>query len=107
MTPESSPYAEKTITHVYVADAQKSFVRPCWKAEDGLYCGMCMRGTIEPVVGAVCSICSSTVERILEITPGGKPKLGHAPVNGPIRVERKKPATGVLLDFWNSREAGA
>ena len=28
---------------------------------------MCLKGTIQPTVGAVCPICTSTVERILEV----------------------------------------
>jgi hypothetical protein len=44
---------------------------------------MCMTGRIQPVVGEVCSICSSTVERILKVTPGGAPN--------PTRKRRDRP----------------
>jgi hypothetical protein len=37
---------------------------------------MCLRAVIKPEVGAVCPICSSKVERILEIADGGRPHLG-------------------------------
>jgi len=71
MSRGSNSQIERTLTHIYVRDDQKDFVRPCWATDTEVYCGMCMRGTIQPVVGAVCPICSSTVERILEVVPGG------------------------------------
>lgn len=71
MSQDHNSQTEMTLTHIYVRDAQKGFVRPCWATGTEVYCGMCMKGTIEPVVGAVCPICSSTVERILEVAPGG------------------------------------
>jgi len=67
----SNSQIKRTLTHIYVRDSQRGFVRPCWATDTEVYCGMCMRGTIQRVVGAVCSICSSTVERILEVGPGG------------------------------------
>ncbi len=57
---------ERALTHVYVRDSQKNFVRPCWSNGSEVYCGICMKATIKPVVGAVCPECSSRVERILE-----------------------------------------
>jgi hypothetical protein len=101
---------EKTLTHVYVRDAQKGFVRPCWATGTELYCGMCMRGTIQPAIGAVCPICSSTVERILEVTPGGSPKLARKRGDCTIRVVREdagQVSSGMLLDFLDSRKARA
>jgi hypothetical protein len=71
LTQRANSQTERTLTHIYVRDAQKGFVRPCWAADTEVYCGMCMCGAIQPVVGAVCPICSSTVERILELAPGG------------------------------------
>jgi hypothetical protein len=79
---------EKTLTHIYVRDAQKSFVRPCWSTGAEVYCGMCMRGTVRPVVGEVCSICSSTVERILEVATGGAPRVARKRKDCCIRVGR-------------------
>jgi hypothetical protein len=70
MTQRANSQTERTLTHIYVRDAHNGFVRPCWATDTEVYCGMCMRGTIQPVVGAVCPICSSTVERILEVAPG-------------------------------------
>ena len=99
---------EKTLTHIYVRDAQKSFVRPCWSTGTEVYCGMCMRGIVQPVVGAVCPICSSTVERILEVAPGGSPKLARKWKNCSIRAEhRDSQSSAVLLDFPNSRKVRA
>lgn len=111
MSATSATYTGKSITHVYVRDAQKAFLRPCWRSEEELYCGMCMRATIRPVVGEVCPTCGSTVERILEIVTGGTPKPAQTlAANAPIRVgiqKQKRTEPGVLLDFLNSREAGA
>jgi hypothetical protein len=101
---------EKTLTHIYVRDAQKGFVRPCWATGAELYCGMCMRGTIQPVIGAVCPICSSTVERILEVASGGTPKPARKRRDCTIRVVSKdagRVSSGMLLDFLDSRKARA
>jgi hypothetical protein len=69
MSQGPNSHTERTLTHIYVRDAQKGFVRPCWATDTEVYCGMCMRGVVQPVVGAVCPNCSSTVERILEVAP--------------------------------------
>ncbi len=101
---------EKTLTHIYVRDAQKGFVRPCWASGTELYCGMCMRGAIQPVIGAVCPICSSTVERIMEVAPGGAPKPARKRGDCTIRVVRENAgqvSSGTLLDFLDSRKARA
>jgi hypothetical protein len=101
---------EKTLTHIYVRDAQKGFVRPCWSTGAEVYCGMCMRGVVQSAVGAVCPICSSTVERILEVAPGGKPNPARRRSKDcSIRVEHQDSQTGsaVLLDFLNSRKVRA
>lgn len=102
-----APQSGKSITHIYVRDAQNAFVRPCWRAPEGLYCGMCMRGIIEPVLGAECPVCSSTVERIMEMVPGGTPKVGKFPGSNLVRVgaEKEKKQRAIVLDFWNPREA--
>jgi hypothetical protein len=96
----------KTLTHIYVRDAQKGFVRPCWAAGTELYCGMCMRGKVESVVGAVCPICSSTVERVLHVAPGGATKPVRRRKNclsgeGPQCPEA---SSGGLLDPRHSRK---
>lgn len=104
-----APQPDKSITHIYVRDAQKAFVRPCWQSAEGLYCGMCMRSTIEPVIGAVCPVCSATVERVLELVQGGAPRFLKQTGQSLIRVggEKQKKQQGILLDFLISREAGA
>jgi hypothetical protein len=61
---------ERALTHIYVRDVQKHFIRPCWSNGSEVYCGMCMKGTVKPAVGAVCPECSSRVERILESERG-------------------------------------
>jgi len=66
--PSISKY-EKRLTHIYVRDTQKGVVRPCWIAGTKLYCGICMTGTLQPVIGEVCPICSGIVERILDVVP--------------------------------------
>ncbi len=101
---------EKTLTHIYVRDAQKGFVRPCWASGSEVYCGMCMRGEVRAEVGYVCPICSSTVERILEITPGGTPKLGRRGKGCLIRMGEVRKSTdthGTLLDFTDSQRIRA
>jgi hypothetical protein len=100
---------DKTLTHIYVRDAQKGFVRPCWSTGAEVYCGMCMRGTVQPVVGEVCSICSSTVERILEVTTGGAPRVARKHKDCSIRVGtgHSETGSGVLLDFLDSRRVRA
>jgi hypothetical protein len=101
---------ERTLTHIYVRDAQKAFIRPCWTAGTEVYCGMCMRSAIQPVVGEVCPVCSSTVERILEVVSGGVTRPARQRRDKLIRVAHQDPrelGTRVLLDFLNSRRAGA
>jgi hypothetical protein len=68
----STSQTGRTLTHIYVRDSQKGFVHPCWSAKEAIYCGTCLKGTVQPVVGEVCSNCSSTVERILEVAPANK-----------------------------------
>jgi hypothetical protein len=101
--------SEKTLTHIYVRDAQKCFVRPCWSSGTDVYCGMCMRGTVRPVVGEVCPICSSTVERILEVATGGAPRVAPKHKDCSIRVGNgdSESGSGVLLDFPDSRRGRA
>jgi len=103
------PQNEKTLTHIYVRDAQKGFVRPCWATGSEVYCGMCLRGVVQAVVGEVCPICSSTVERILEVAPGGAPKAARKRRDCSIRMEHQNSVvvSAVLLDFPGSRKARA
>lgn len=100
---------EKALTHIYVRDAQKAFLRACWRSGSDIYCGMCMRSTIEPVVGEVCPTCASTVERVMEVVRGGASlpagkrggkliRTGEQQVQGGNR--------GLVLDFPASRRAG-
>jgi hypothetical protein len=106
----SNSQTEKTLTHIYVRDAQKGFVRPCWSTGAEVYCGVCMRGVVQATVGAVCPICSSTVERILEIAPGGKPEPARKrSKHCSIRMEEQDSQAGsaVLLDLFNSRKVPA
>jgi len=103
---------EKTLTHIYVRDAQKGFLRPCWSTGAEIYCGMCMRGAVEAKVGASCPVCASVVERILEVELGGAPRLGHRRREVSIRVgearqQAQRADSTVLLDFQNSRGVGA
>lgn len=99
----------KKLTHIYVRDAQKGFVRPCWSSGSELYCGMCMRGEVQAVVGSVCPICSSTVERVFEVTPGGKPSFARWRKECSIRVAdaRQQTNEAVLLEFRGSRKVRA
>ena len=50
----STSRTERTLTHIYVRDSQKGFVRPCWSSREAIYCGTCLKGTVQPVVGEVC-----------------------------------------------------
>jgi len=68
----SAPRTERTLTHIYVRDSQNGFVRPCWSSKEAIYCGTCLKGTVQPMVGEVCSNCSSTVERILDVAATNK-----------------------------------
>lgn len=95
----------KALTHVYVRDSQKGFIRACWSSGEELYCGMCMRGTVAAEVGNTCPICSSTVERILEVTSGGSPKFSPRHREYSIRVGEAK-RTERVLDFGHSRQSG-
>jgi len=85
----STSQNERTLTHIYVRDAQKGFVRPCWATKKEVYCGMCLRGRIQPVVGEVCPICSSTVERILEVAKAGALKPADKLNDCRMRMERQ------------------
>jgi len=103
---------EKTLTHIYVRDAQKGFLRPCWSTGTEIYCGMCMRGAVEDKIGASCPVCSSVVERILEVEQGGAPRLGRRRREVSIRVgearqQAQRADSAVLLDFQDSRRVGA
>ncbi len=95
----------KTLTHIYVRDAQQGFVRPCWASGPELYCGMCMRGVVRAELGATCPVCSSTVERILEVTEGGTPKFTRQRRECSIRVgaARQEERQAVLLNFRASQ----
>jgi hypothetical protein len=99
----------KTLTHIYVRDAQKAFVRPCWTSGGEVYCGMCMRGEVSAEVGSVCPICGSTVERILEVADGGAPKFTRHRSGCSIRLgaARTKAGGTVLLDFTGSQGVSA
>jgi hypothetical protein len=68
-----------------------------------------MRGRIEAAVGEVCPICSATVERILEVAPGGVYKPARKRKDCSVRVGQQYPEVGsaLLLDFLNSRKARA
>jgi hypothetical protein len=68
----SASRTERILTHIYVRDSQKRFVRPCWSTKEAIYCGTCLKGTVQPVVGEICTNCSSTVERVLEVAPADK-----------------------------------
>ena len=103
------PVPEKSLTHIYVRDAQKAFVRACWRTGSDIYCGMCMRATIRPLIGEVCPTCGSTVERILEVVPGGVTRAAHKQRNYPVRVGRqggREAGAGALVEFFASRKAG-
>jgi hypothetical protein len=78
----------KELTHIYVRDAQKGFLRPCWASRREIQCGVCMSGVVQAEIGSRCPICSSTVEQILESVRGGVPDM---PRRRGQRV-RKKPA---------------
>jgi hypothetical protein len=103
------PAPEKTLTHIYVRDAQKAFVRACWRSGNDIYCGMCMRATIQPVIEEVCPICASTVERILEVAPGGVIKSARKHRDYPVRVGQQRgreAEAGALVEVFTSRKAG-
>jgi hypothetical protein len=90
----SGPTVGRSITHIYVRDRQKTSVRACWRSADTLYCGLCMRTEIQPVIGAVCSTCGSSVEWILDSMSGGTPKPTRKSQTAPIRIgsqARKRP----------------
>jgi hypothetical protein len=99
----------KTLTHIYVRDTQKGFVRPCWAAGMEIYCGMCMRGKVEPVVGVVCPICASRVERILEIAPGGVTTAARKRKDGSSGEGRPHPeaSSAGLRDLLKPRKSRA
>jgi hypothetical protein len=48
--------------------------RACWTSPSSgeLYCGICLRATIAARLGAECPACGSTIERILEVSEGGR-----------------------------------
>ncbi len=109
MPQSSNAHPEKSLTHIYVRDAQKAFLRPCWRSGNDVYCGMCMRSIIKPVIGTVCKICSSTVERVLEVISGGTTQPLRERQSSLIRTSSQKVQggnRGLVLDFLDSRRAG-
>jgi hypothetical protein len=48
--------------------------RACWISPSSgeLYCGICLSATIAARLGAECPACGSTIERILEVSEGGR-----------------------------------
>jgi hypothetical protein len=63
--------------------------RACWTSPSSgeLYCGICLRATVAPRLGAECPSCGSTVERILEVKQGGLP--------GRLAPRRNRPAASI------------
>ena len=59
------------------------------------------------MIGAVCPLCSSTIERIFEVAIGGTPKLTRKRRECSIRVDKAAEPQGVLLDFQDSRRVRA
>ena len=68
---------EKTVTHIYVRDAQAGCLRPCWASAHEIYCGVCMQGFVQAEIGSKCQTCSSKVEQILQSDRGGVPDLSR------------------------------
>jgi hypothetical protein len=68
---------------------------------------MCLRGRIEPSVGEACPICSSTVERILEVAPGGAAKPARKHKDHSVQTGRQHPEAGTaaLLEPLSSQKA--
>lgn len=64
---------EKTLTHIYVRQPQTAVVQPCWSDGERIYCGACRQGTVEAVVGAICPVCASVVERIFALSVPSQP----------------------------------
>jgi hypothetical protein len=60
----------KSLTHIYMRDAEKGFLRPCWAEGREIYCGVCMKGVVQAVTGASCPNCKSKVEQILDAVAG-------------------------------------
>lgn len=60
----------RVLTHIYVRDAQKGFLRPCWASGHEIQCGVCMRAVVQAEIGSRCPVCSSTVEQILNFNWG-------------------------------------
>ena len=99
---------EKTLTHIYVRDAQKGFLRPCWSTGAEIYCGMCMRGAVEAKVGASCPVCASVVERILAVEPGRAARTNKVSLHAGEARQPTKPADSAeVLEFQDSRGVGA
>jgi hypothetical protein len=96
---------ERTLTHIYVRDPQKGFLRPCWSTGTQIFCGMCMRGAVEATLGASCPICASVVERILEVEPVRAKEV--APRECEARQKPKPADSTVVLDIQDSRGVGA
>jgi hypothetical protein len=49
--------------------------RASWSGSDGVqYCGICMRGVIQPELGHSCSNCGSQVRQVFEVIRGGSPR---------------------------------
>lgn len=96
----------KSLTHIYVRDAHKGFVRPCWTSGQELYCGICMEGLVEAEIGSVCPLCESVVERIIEVSDGGKPLfLGGSPnYASPLRQQAETKRKSGALSFKGSQK---
>lgn len=58
----------RTLTHIYVREAARKAVHPCWAQGGRIYCGICLRGEVSAEVGAVCQVCASAVALVLETT---------------------------------------
>lgn len=60
--------------YAVVRQKGKRTSRLCWRpeADAELYCGICMRATVQPVMNETCPACESRVERVLEVLDGGK-----------------------------------
>ena len=98
---------ETNRTYVMVRDPENGYLRSCWSASPDapLYCGMCMQGVVEPKVDAACPVCDSKVDRVLEISDGGKPR----PIGRSIRTSHNavRASRGVLLPYKAPRRERA
>lgn len=62
--------------YAVVKQKGKRTSRLCWRSQIDaeLYCGICMRATVQPVMHEICPACESRVECVLEVLDGGKPR---------------------------------